>query len=155
MAETPNLDIQAAHAYFAKHCFNKTWEIIDMPERSQSDEDEMLQCCLTSLWHWKQREDCTFTNLSVGYWQASRVFALLRQAVNARHYAELSLDFASKEGVEPFYRGYAHEALARAEMVAGNVTAMEEHRAQAQQIASLLTNSEEKQQLIQDLSSIQ
>ncbi len=154
MVETPNIDIQVAHAYFAKHCFNKTWDMIDRPERSESEEDEMLQLCLASLWHWTQREDCTITNLSIGYWQAARVFALLRQADNARRYANLSLEAASKEGVEPFYRGYAHEALARAEMVAGNVPGMEEHRARAEQIAATLPNSEEKQQLTQDLSTI-
>ena len=154
MTGNPSIDIQGAHKYFAKECFNKAWDFIDMPNRSSDENDEMLQLCLASLWHWTQREDSTTTNLSVGYWQVSRVFTLLKQADNARHYAELSLQAALGEGVEPFYRGYAHEAFARAEMVAMNKHEMETHLAQAQQIAASLKDPEEKQQLLKDLATI-
>lgn len=45
---------------------------------------------------------------------------LLRQAENARHFGELCLEISLGEDVLPFYRGYAYEALAWAEMVAEN-----------------------------------
>lgn len=114
----------------------------------------MLQLSLASLWHWTQREDCNATNLSVGYWQVSRVFSLLRQAENAKQYGELCLETANWEGVEPFYRGYAYEALARAEMVAGNEDEMEKHLIEAHQIAATLTDPQEKKQLLRDLAKI-
>jgi hypothetical protein len=154
MAEKPSMDVQAAHKHFAKQCFNKTWDFIDKPNRTADEEDEMLRLCLSSLWHWTQREDCTPTNLSIGYWQVSRVFALLNQSDNARHYAELSLEAASREGVEPVYQGYAHEAFARAAMVAHDEGEMGRHLAQAHQLAASLTDPEEKKQLLQDLLTI-
>ncbi len=107
MANKPKFDLQPAHAFFAAECFNQAWDLITKPRRSQSDNDQMLQLSLASLWHWTQRQDMTATNLSIGYWQVSRVYALLRQADNARHYGELSLEAAEKQGVDPFYLGYA------------------------------------------------
>jgi len=114
----------------------------------------MLCLSLASLWHWTQREDCTDTNLSIGYWQVSRVFALLRQADNARHYGELCLDVSQKEGVEPFYLGYAYEALARAEHVSGNLDKKEDLLVQAHQAASSISDAEEKKMLLKDLAKL-
>jgi hypothetical protein len=54
----------------------------------------MLQTTMASLWHWSQRADVTPQNLSVGNWQAARVFALLGQAENARRYGETALRHA-------------------------------------------------------------
>jgi len=150
----PDFDLAAAHKYFSADCFNRTWDYIDKPVRTTEEADTMLQLSLASLWHWTQREDCTATNLSIGYWQVARVFALLQQADNARHYGELCLEASQKEGVLPFYRGYAYEALARAEQVAGNHGEMEAYLVQANQLATALPDLEEKQQLLKDLATI-
>ena len=154
MGKKPDFDIQAAHKYFSAECFNRAWDYIDKPIRSKKEEDSMLQLCLASLWHWMQRKDSTSTNLSVGYWQVSRVYALLRQAENARHYGELCLEVSQGEDVLPFYRGYAYEALARAEMVGENEDEMEKHLIQAHQVAASLPDPEEKKQLLRDLATI-
>jgi hypothetical protein len=154
MAKKPDFDLQAAHKYFSAECFNRAWDYIDKPGRKTSEGDKMLQLSMASLWHWTQREGHTPTNLSVGYWQVSRVFALLRQADQARHYGQLCLEASQKEGVEPFYLGYAYEALARAELVADNLDEMEKYLIQAHQVATSLTKAEEKKLLLKDLATI-
>ncbi len=154
MAKKPDFDLQAAHKYFSAECFNRAWDYIDKPALSSSEADMMLRLSLASLWHWTQRKDCTPTNLSVGYWQVSRVFALLRQADNARHYGKLSLEESQKEGVRPFCLGYAYEALARAEYVAGNLYDKEAYLKQARQIATTVKDEEEKKLLMDDLETI-
>jgi hypothetical protein len=154
MNKLPEFDLQAAHKYFSAHCFNRAWDYIDMAERKPDEETAMLQLSLASLWHWTQREDITFTNLSIGYWQVSRVFALLRQAENARIYAKLCLQAAQEEGVEPYYSGMANEALARAEFIAGDRDAMQGYLDQARQIADSLSDREEKEMMLKDLATI-
>lgn len=154
MVNKTDFDILAAHKYFSAECFNRSWDYIDKPARTTGEADMMLQLSLASLWHWTQREDCTSTNLSIGYWQVSRVFALLGQADNARHYGELCLDASEKEGVLPFYLGYAYEALARAEQVSGNQDEMHALLIQANQVAAGLPDPEEKKQLLSDLATI-
>lgn len=154
MVKKTDFDILAAHKYFSAECFNRSWDYIDKPIRTTSEADLMLQLSLASLWHWTQREDCTSTNLSIGYWQVSRVFALLGQADNARHYGELCLDASEKEEVLPFYLGYAYEALARAEQVAGNQDEMQALLIQAKQVAATMPDPEAKKQLLSDLATI-
>jgi hypothetical protein len=154
MVKKPDFDLQAAHKYFAAECFNRAWDYIDKRVRKPEEDDRMLQLSLASLWHWTQREDCTSTNLSVGYWQVSRVYALRRQVDEARRYGQLSLEAALADGVLPFYRGYAYEALGRAESVAGNLDETEKFLVQAHQVAAGLSDPEEKKALLKDLATI-
>jgi hypothetical protein len=154
MVKKQDIDLPVAHKYFSAECFNRAWDYIDKPARTTEQADKMLQLSFTSLWHWTQREDCTPTNLSIGYWQVSRVFALLRQADNARHYGELCLQASEKEGVAPYFLGTAYEALARAEMVAGHLDESEKYLVKAHQIAIALPDEEAKQMLLKDLATI-
>jgi len=155
MAKNPDFDLQAAHRYFATYCFNQTWDYIDRPGLTSQEEEVMLSLSLISLWHWTQRQDCTPTNLSVGYWQVARVFALLRQADNARHYGELCLEASQMDGVEPFYKGYAYEALARAEAVSGDRRQKDHFILMARQAAAEVMEAEDRNQLLKDLETIQ
>ncbi|MCQ3938910.1 MAG: hypothetical protein DPW18_17970 [Chloroflexi bacterium] len=148
----PDFDPQTVHRYFSAACFNQTWEYINNPNRTAEDDFAMLHTAMTSLWHWTQREDVTPTNLSIGYWQVSRVYALLGQADNARCYAETCLKHS--EGIEPEYIGFAYEALARAELVAGNKTKMDEYLAKAREYAAKVQDPEDREILENDLSTI-
>jgi hypothetical protein len=154
MAKKADFDLQAAHKYFSGECFNRAWDYIDKPVRNKGEEESMLQLSLASLWHWTQRKDCTSTNLSIGYWQVARVYALLHQADNARRFGKLCLEVSQKEDVPPFYLGYAYESLARAEMVSENTDEMEKDLIQAHQIATALADPEEKKMLLKDLATI-
>ncbi len=154
MPTQPDFDLKSAHKYFSATCFNQTWDYIDKPDRSAEDNDSMLSLALASLWHWTQRDDRAPRNMSVGYWQVSRVYALLAQADNARHFGQMSLDLAQSNGLAPFFVGYAYEALARAESVAGNKTKMQEHLKEARRWADQVTEKDDQQLLVKDLNSI-
>jgi hypothetical protein len=149
---TPDFDLQAAHRYFSVECFTKAWELIDKPSRTPAEEVEMVHFCLVSLWHWTQRTDCSRENLSIGYWQASRVYALVRQPENARRYGQLCLEASQGEG--PFFLGYAYEALARAERLAGNQAQAAAHLAEAQRWAAQVPTEDDRQLLLNDLATI-
>jgi hypothetical protein len=152
MSDKPDFDLATVHRYFSAACFNQTWDFIDNPDRTPEDNMMMLQTSMASLWHWAQREDATPQNLSVGNWQVSRVYALLGEADNARKYGEVSLKLA--DGEPPFYTAFAYEALARAEMVAGNKTKMQEYLDKAHALAEKVEDEEDKQVLMGDLGSI-
>ncbi len=154
MSNSTNFDLIVAHRYFAVECFNRAWDLIDKDGRTPEEDEQMLQMSLASTWHWSQRPDCTATNLSIGYWQTSRIYALLGQADNARRYGLMCLHASQKEGVLPFYFGYALEALARSEAVGGDKIKMEAYLHRAHQIAENLYDIEEKQQLLNDLDTV-
>ena len=154
MSNEPIFQLNEAHVYFSTELFHITREYIEQADQRSTDEDmTMLHTAIASLWHWSQREDVTPQQLSVGYWQVSRVYNLIRQPHNARSYGLIALKYA--EGLEPHYKAYAYETLARAAMQVGNRVVMlvylEKAKEQLQQI-----ETEEDRILLQSyLSSIQ
>lgn len=145
-------DEVSGHRFFAANGFNRTWELIDKPNRTPADDEQMLLRAYASLWHWTQRADCKPQNLSIGYWLVSRVHALLNQPEPARQFGELSLQQATDQ--PPFYIGYAHEALARAAAIAGDADRRTYHLALANGYAALVTVEEERRLLETDLETV-
>ncbi len=152
MTETPPLDLEAAHRYFAPQCYNQAWKLIDKPVRSAEEDEAMLQLAMTSLWHWGQRADSAPRNLSIGAWQVSRAHALAGRGQEAMRYGQMSLAAADTES--PFYRGYAQEAIARAYMVLGDAERTNRHLAAAQRLLSEVSDLEEREMLEKDLKTI-
>ncbi len=150
----PNFDLAAAHRWFAVYCFNRAWEYIEKKGRTPEEDEEMIRLSLASSWHWSQRPDCTDTNRSVGLWQNARVYALAGQAENARRYSLMCLAISESGGLPPFNLGYAYEALARAESVAGNHQRASELVAEARQLAAQVAEKEDRDLLLADLDTI-
>jgi hypothetical protein len=146
------MTIEEAHRFYSAHCFNAAWELIDKPSRTDLENEQMLLLANASLWHWTQRADCTAKNLSIGYWQLSRIHALLGDAVAARRAGELSLRHGANES--PFIVGYAHEALARAAMIEGDNEKKRHHLAEAKRNVEKTIDSEERKLLEADLLNI-
>jgi hypothetical protein len=148
----PNINEADAHRFFSASCFNRAWDLIRKPDRSASENEQMLLLSQTSLWHWTQRHDCTPRNLSIGYWQLSRVQALLGRADDARASALACLRHS--EGEAPFYLGYAHEALARSAAVAGDDAAKTHHLQEAARYLAKVTDERDQAPLRADLESL-
>lgn len=154
MSDKPTFDVEAAHRYFSAECFNRAWDLIDQEERTSAEEDEMLNLSLASLWHWTQRPDCSVKELSLGYWQVSRIYAITGRPENATWYAERCLEVTEDSELPSFYLGYAYEALARAAMAGRNKPQAAEYIAHARALAAREENDEDKQLLLDDLATI-
>ncbi len=154
MADKPAFDLQAAHRFFAADCFNRVWELLDKAARTAEDNEEMIRLAIASHWHWTQRPDCTAENLSISYWQIARVYAVLGQADNSRRYAERCLAVSQEPEVAPFFAGYAYEALARAEYVAGDRDLVDRYVREARTLAGQVSDPEERTLLLDDLNDL-
>lgn len=152
MTAAQPLDVPLAHRQFSAAAFNSAWELIEKEGRTPEEDIELVCRAAASLWHWSQREDVTDQNLSIGYWQLSRVFALLGEANLARRCGELCL--AKAEHAEPFYVAYAHEALARAAMTSGDTYSFGHHKREAERYLGQVTDAESRELLAGDLASI-
>ena len=152
MAKAPEFDLDAAHKYFAAHCFNRAWDLIDKKDRTPEDDRMMVALNQASLFHWSHRPDNDDQRRSVGYWQASRIQALLGNAIEARRYADVCLSYSHE--LEPFYLGYAFEALARATKLAGKAAESKEFLAAAGTQAGAVSRKEDRALLEADLSSL-
>jgi hypothetical protein len=152
VTQDPGFDAVKAHRYFSADCFNKAWELIEKSGRTPEEEEQMILRSQASLWHWTQREDCTEDNLSIGYWQVSRIYAILGRSAEARRYAALCMQHTPQE--KPFLLAYAHEAAARAEKSAGNTDQVVEHRAAAVALAGSIDDEEDRNYLMKDLETL-
>jgi hypothetical protein len=152
MASSPNFDLAAAHQYFAADCFNKAWDLLDKLERSAEEDRLMVLLNQASIWHWLNRPDCRADNLSVGYWQASRIQAVLGRADEARRQAEICL--SNSHELPPFYLGYAHVAFARAEFIAGHPDQGRKRLETALELAARVEDEEERRLFQNDLEAL-
>jgi hypothetical protein len=151
MADAP-FDLAKAHQWFAAGAYNSTWNLLQKERRSPGEDREMILSAMASLYHWMQRDDCTEQNLSIGYWQISRVHAVVGLGPEARRYGELCLAYSAL--LEPFYIGYGHEALARAAVVQDNLGRAIEHASRARSLAAEVTDAEGREWLLADLDEI-
>jgi hypothetical protein len=153
MPTKPDFDLASAHKYFAAQCFNQAWDLIEKPDRTPADDRLMEALSQASIYHWLHRADCSDQNLSVGYWQASRIQAILGHAAEALRHAQVCLAYSAD--LPPFYLAYAHEALARSQALAGNSAAVAQHVQAALQLAEEIKEKSDREALLADLNSLQ
>lgn len=151
-AKSPAFDAAAAHEYFAAHCFNRAWDLIEKKDRTAEDDRLMVALNQASIYHWLQRPDCGNQQLSVGFWQASRIQSLLGNAAEARRQAEVCMSYSGE--LPPFYLGYAHEALGRAAKITGDTDLTRTHKEEATTLAGAIEDKDERDLLLKDLDSI-
>lgn len=142
-----------AHRHFSVAWFNQAWELIDKARRSPAENEAMILLSMASAWHWGQRPDCTQRNRSIGCWQISRVLSLAHLADSAAYFAQLSLEASHGEG--PFHRAFAHEALGRARLMAGDLAEARAELDQARNLLPRVDDAEDRQVLGNELSNLQ
>jgi hypothetical protein len=103
--------------------FNHTWSLLDLETRTQEQDDEMLHAAHASGFHWGRVGQPV--NRARAEWQCSRVYAVLGRAEPALHHGRRSLEIcrAHEDELEEFDLPFAHEALARAQLIAGDPAA--------------------------------
>lgn len=152
MTDKPTVDLVAAHRHFSAWCFNQAWDLMEKADRTETDDRLMVLLNQASIFHWINRPDCADKNISVGYWQASRIQALLGNAPEAMRHARTCLDYSTK--LEPFYLGYAHEALARAAGLANDGVGAAQHLETAEAFLAQVSNEEGRRLLTTDLAQL-
>lgn len=135
----------------AMDLFNLTWTYLDMDVRTAEHDTAMAQTADASRWHWQHVG--TPTQFAIGEWQCSRVHAVLGNGDRARAYAQRCLEITQSERVEEFVPASAHEALARAYAVLGDMDAAREQRNLAYRIAVDLDN-EDRDVIEHDLGTL-
>jgi hypothetical protein len=148
-------NMEDVHKELSVDCFNRCWTLMDKADRSAEDVENMVLLANASLWHWKQRKDSKPLNLSIGYWQVSRAYALAGDYEMAKFFGDRCLQVGQQHGLPAFYVGYAYEALARAELLKGRTAAGKELLAEARKRLNEVTDKEERNLLGSDLDSLE
>ncbi len=143
-----------SHKQLAVNSFNAVWDLLDLNERTKEEEEKMIHLAHASFYHWTKVEGHTAKNLSIGYWQLSRVYATAGLGERSLYYAEQCLSVSLENKIEPFYIGYAYEALSRANALLGFNDRSIEQAEHASEYAKEVVDEGSKEMLIKDLQEI-
>lgn len=113
MVDEKTYTIAQAHYLFAEEFNRKTWDLLEMPERTRFDEARMVDCAHASLAHW--RITGTAVRQQRGEWLISRVYAVLGDGVQALKHAQLSYEIliSNRNEMDDTDPAYVYEAIAR------------------------------------------
>lgn len=152
MAEDASAAADGHHRQMAVDMFNRTWELLGEPNRTPSQDREMLGAALGSHYHWSRVGD--EKNFAISDWQVARVLAMINQPDLAQQFADLALRRAVDGELGPFLVGCGHEVLARVAATKGDREARDNHLARADDLLSVIADEDERQVLKADLDSL-
>ncbi|WP_286167965.1 hypothetical protein [Bacillus sp. 22-7] len=140
------------HKKMAISLFNKVWDLMENPDRTEDENLEMIHMVHTSRYHWGIAGQPV--NLSRGEWQISRVYAVLNRAEPALFHAKRNLEICLSNKIGDFDLAFAYEALARAYQIAGDEENVQKYKKLAYESAEDIAKKEDKKVVLNDLASI-
>jgi hypothetical protein len=133
--------------------FNHAWTLIELPERTPGQDDEMIHTAHASRAHWG--EVGTRANLARGEWQVSRVYTVLRRSEPALYHAHRCLAYVEEgDGVEDWDLPFAFEALARAHALAGDLGESSRYGTLAREAGEAIAEDEDRDHLLAALATL-
>lgn len=143
-----------AHQHFSAECFNQTWSLLDLPERTADQTREVIALAHASLYHWLRREDCTPQNLSIGLWQIARVYAVSDSPLESMRFARDCLGVSESNELSPFSMAYAHEAVSRAALISDDAALAKTHLDRAVGFSLEVSDPQDKVLIDADLAEL-
>lgn len=145
----------AAHRRAAIALYNHVWTLLELPDRTTAQDDEMIHAAHASRYHWSLAEGSTPINLGRGEWLCSRVYAVLGRAEPALWHAHRSVAAAEAGGpdVEAWDHAAALEAMTRAKAVAGDPD-VAAWKARAAAALDGIADAEDRESIAADIASL-
>jgi hypothetical protein len=135
--------------------FNAVWEMLDAPDRTAAQDDQMVHAAHASRWHWSQAGELGGDQQrAVGEWQCSRVYAVLGRGEPALHHATACLAICEDAGLGDWVIAAAYEALTRASAVAGDGGGARDWLARARTATAAIADPEDREVIDADLASL-
>jgi hypothetical protein len=145
-------EVEAWHRAFAPRAFNETWTLLDADGLTREEEETMLASTFAQRYHWyavgPER------NWAIADWQVSRVTAVLGYPDLARRFGERSLEIAIEYDLDPYVKGFAHEAIARAAAIVDDIETFTEHLDLARAALAAIEDDDDREVLQADLAEM-
>ena len=136
----------------AARCFNRAWELMELPNRTPDQEDQLLHCAHAQAYHWRNVGEPV--HFARSEWQCSRVYAVLGRPEPALWHARRCLELCEEHGIGDFDLAFAYEALARAHRVAGDPEESRRYRERAREASEAIAEDDDRELLLQDLATV-
>ena len=110
----------------ASELFNLTWDFMGMESRTPAEDDAMVHAAHASRWHWGKVGGPE--QWAIGEWLCSRVYAVLGRGEQSLYHGRRASEICAEFEVGSFVPASAHEAMARAYCVLGDMEAARAER---------------------------
>jgi hypothetical protein len=152
MSEENTFTESEAQLFFAKRFNGKTWELLDKAERTQEENELLVDYAHASLAHW--RAAGTGVHLQRGVWMLARVNTVLGNSQLATQYAQRCLELTEqhKDLFADFDFAFAYECMARAQALAGNQVEALKYRDIADKAGAIIKDEEDRQIFFDDFN---
>ncbi len=144
----------ATHRRLGVALFNHVWTLLEQPDRTPAQTDEMIHAAHASRFHWSRADGVEPFNLGRGEWQCSRVYSVLGRGEPALWHARRCLAFAEQPGAADWDVAAAYEALARASAVAGDPGASADWKARAVAALESIADHDDREIVENDIATL-
>ncbi len=145
----------ATHRQLGVDLFNSTWTLIERPDRSPAETDEMIHRAHASRWHWARAG--TTVNLARGEWLCSRVYATIGRGEPAQWHARRCVEITealTADERESWDLPAAYEAMARAAFVGGDAVTGALWKGKATAALADITDADDRLPIEGDLATL-
>jgi DNA-binding transcriptional MerR regulator len=135
--------------------YNSTWTLLEKPDRTPAETDEMIHRAHASRWHWARAG--TGVNLARGEWLCSRVYATIGRGEPALWHARRCVEIneeLGREARESWDLAAAYEAMARASFAAGDPASGGLWKAKARAALEEVADADDRQPIEADLATL-
>jgi hypothetical protein len=136
--------------------YNSSWALMEMPDRTPEQDDELVHHVHASIYHWLQAPECEPKNRARGEWLCSRAYSVLGRAEPALHHARRCFELCEQhaDNLEDWDLAFAYEALARANRVAGNQDDARRCEQRGRELADQIADPEDKEIVLRDYATL-
>lgn len=136
----------------ATDLFNRVWDLMEKPERTQEEDDEMVHAAHASAYHWGVVGKPE--NRARGEWQISRVNTMLGRGESAMAHAQRCLEICQQHQLVDWDLAYAYEALARASKTAGHAAETDRYRMRARLAGDRISELDDRDHFEKDYATL-
>ena len=142
------------HRALAVDLYNAAWELLDSPDRTIAQDDEVLTMAFASRHHWGAAEDGGDEQLAIGDWFIGHVAAHLGLAALAVRFSGRALDRVEAAGIGGWLLASVYEGMARAHACAGDAEGRQRYTLLAEAALEAIEDPEEREVIEDQLRSI-
>ncbi|MEK7433378.1 MAG: hypothetical protein AABZ74_09625 [Cyanobacteriota bacterium] len=116
MSEEKKYTIQEANQFFAIEHNNNIWSLLSKKEKTEDDNNEIINLAHSSLLHWSKSPKCKIVNLQRGEYMISIAYTNANRAESALYHAKkcMKITEENREEMEDFDIAYAFLGMAKA-----------------------------------------
>jgi hypothetical protein len=133
------------------HANNATWDLLDKPDRSTEEDEDLVRRAYAAAYHWARAARRGPENAARAEYMIARAQAAVGRGEMALHHAKRCMAITSEAELEDFDLAYAHEATARALVLLGDADGADAALAAARAVR--ITDPEDKAILDADLDA--